>query len=83
MTELQYVPLITKYTQKIMDVLMECVQVVSAPYILVKFYFMYIYIYTFLYKNILVSVFVEQCKVIILLYLLFYRMTVKVIVTMK
>ncbi|XP_023706011.1 uncharacterized protein LOC111863703 isoform X2 [Cryptotermes secundus] len=34
MTEMQYFPLITKYTRKIMDVLLECIQVVSAPYIL-------------------------------------------------
>jgi hypothetical protein len=49
MTELQYVPLITKYTQKIMDVLMECVQLVSAPYILVKFYFI-LFIYIYIYR---------------------------------
>jgi hypothetical protein len=44
-SELQHAPLITKYTRKIMDILLECVQVVSAPYILVKCYYIYIYIY--------------------------------------
>lgn len=78
MTELQYFPLITKYTRKIMDVLLECIQVVSAPYILVKFYFIFLCISELcLCKHLLVSVLAEHCKVITLIYLLSYRMTVK------
>jgi hypothetical protein len=38
MTDMQYASFITSYRRKIADVLLECVQVVIAPYIVVSFH---------------------------------------------
>jgi hypothetical protein len=37
MTDMQHASVITSYTRKIAVILLECVQVVIAPYILVKY----------------------------------------------
>lgn len=39
MANFQNVPIVATYSRKMTDVLLKCVQYVSAPYILVKYYF--------------------------------------------
>jgi hypothetical protein len=45
MTDMQYASVMTIYRRKVADVLLECVQVVIAPYIVVKYSCFYLQIF--------------------------------------